>query len=126
MTQSGDSAECFADGKGNVYMLLSDGMGSGSRAKIDSSFSCSMLSKMLKAGIDLDASLEMLNTSLLVKSTDESFATLDLCRIDLNTGDVLTCKAGGSGTYVRCGDVFTAIKEEGLPLGTGFEANYKN
>ncbi len=125
MTQSGDSAECFADGKGNVYMLLSDGMGSGSRAKIDSSFSCSMLSKMLKAGIDLDASLEMLNTSLLVKSTDESFATLDLCRIDLNTGDVLTCKAGGSGTYVRCGDIFTAIKEEGLPLGTGFEANYK-
>ena len=122
---SGDCAECFNDGRGSVYMILSDGMGSGSRARIDSAFSCGMLSKLLKAGIDLDASLEMLNTSLLVKSSDESFATLDLCRIDLNTGDVLLCKAGGASTYIRCGDTFACIGEDGLPLGVGFEARYK-
>ena len=122
---SGDCVECFNDGRGNVYMILSDGMGSGSRARIDSAFSCGMLSKLLKAGIDLDASLEMLNTSLLVKSSDESFATLDLCRIDLNTGDVLICKAGGASTYIRCGDTFANISEDGTPLGIGFEADYK-
>ena len=122
---SGDCAECFNDGRGNVYMILSDGMGSGSRARIDSAFSCGMLSKLLKAGIDLDASLEMLNTSLLVKSSDESFATLDLCKIDLNTGDVLICKAGGASTYIRCGDTFAKIDEDGMPLGVGFEADYK-
>ncbi len=122
---SGDCSECFNDGQGNVYMILSDGMGSGSRARIDSAFSCSMLERLLKAGIDLESSLEMLNTSLLVKSPDESFATLDICRIDLNTGDVLLCKAGGASTYVRCGNSFREIKEEGLPLGTGFEANYR-
>ena len=122
---SGDCTECFNDGHGNVYIILSDGMGSGSRARIDSAFSCSMLEKLLKAGIDLDSALEMLNTSLLVKSSDESFATLDICRIDLNTGDVLLCKAGGATTYVRCGSSFNVIKEEGLPLGVGFEANYR-
>lgn len=122
---SGDCSECFNDGRGNVYMILSDGMGSGSRARIDSAFSCGMLSKLLKAGIDLDASLEMLNTSLLVKSSDESFATLDLCKIDLNTGDVLMCKAGGASTYIRCGDSFAKIDEDGMPLGIGFEADYK-
>ena len=122
---SGDCSECFNDGQGNVYMILSDGMGSGSRARIDSSFSCSMLEKLLKAGVDLDSALEMLNSSLLVKSPDESFATLDLCRIDLNTGDVLLCKAGGASTYVRCGNSFNEIKEDGMPLGTGFKANYK-
>lgn len=122
---SGDCAECFNDGRGNVYMILSDGMGSGSRAHIDSAFSCGMLSKLLKAGIDLEPSLEMINTSLLVKSADESFATLDLCRIDLNTGDVLICKAGGASTYVRCGETFAKIDEDGLPLGVGFEADYK-
>ena len=100
-------------------------MGSGSRARIDSAFSCGMMTKMLKAGIDLEAALEMLNTSLLVKSSDESFATLDICRIDLNTGDVLTCKAGGAVTYIRCGNTFTSVKEDGLPLGVGFRANYK-
>ena len=123
--RSGDCTECFNDGRGNVYMILSDGMGSGSRARIDSAFSCDMLSKLLKAGIDLDAAIEMLNTSLLVKSPDESFATLDLCRIDLNTGEVLLCKAGGASTYVRCGNTFAGIDEDGLPLGTGFSADYK-
>lgn len=122
---SGDCSECFHDGRGNVYMILSDGMGTGSRARIDSAFSCSMMSKMLKSGIDLEAALEMLNTSLMVKSSDESFATLDLCRIDLNTGDVLLCKAGGAATYVRCGDRFAKIDVDGMPLGTGFEADYK-
>ena len=122
---SGDCSECFNDGRGSVYMILSDGMGTGSRARIDSAFSCGMLTKMLKAGIDLDASLEMLNTSLLVKSADESFATLDLCRIDLNTGDVLLCKAGGASTYVRCGETFAEIGEEGIPLGISFEADYR-
>lgn len=122
---SGDCAECFNDGRGNVYMILSDGMGTGSRARIDSAFSCGMLSKLLKAGIDLEPALEMLNGSLLVKSTDESFATLDLCRIDLNTGDVLLCKAGGASTYVRCADTFAKIAEDGMPLGVGFEADYK-
>jgi len=122
---SGDCTCCFNDGHGNVYMILSDGMGSGSRARIDSAFSCSMLEKLLKAGIDLDSALEMLNSSLLVKSPDESFATLDICRIDLNTGDVLLCKAGGASTFVRCGNSFNEIKEDGLPLGIGFEANYR-
>lgn len=122
---SGDCAECFNDGRGNVYIILSDGMGSGSRARIDSAFSCDMLSKLLKAGIDLDASVEMLNSSLLVKSSDESFATLDICRIDLNTGEVVLCKAGGASTYVRCGDTFARIDGDGLPLGTGFKAEYK-
>ena len=122
---SGDCSECFNDGRGYVYMILSDGMGSGSRARIDSAFSCGMLTKLLKAGIDLDASLDMLNTSLLVKSSDESFATLDLCRIDLNTGDVLLCKAGGASTYIRCGETFAEIGEEGVPLGISFEADYK-
>ena len=122
---SGDCADCFNDGKGSVYMILSDGMGTGSRARIDSAFSCGMLVKLLKAGIDLDSSLEMLNTSLLVKSSDESFATMDICRIDLNTGDAMLCKAGAAATYVRCGNTFAAVSEDGLPLGTGFEAKYR-
>ncbi|MBP5606420.1 MAG: SpoIIE family protein phosphatase, partial [Ruminiclostridium sp.] len=122
---SGDTSDCFCDGLGNVYMILSDGMGSGTRARIDSAFSCGMLSKLLKAGIDLDASLEMLNSSLLVKSSDESFATLDLCRIDLCTGNVMMCRAGGASVYIRCGDSFTKLGEEGMPLGVKLDTDYK-
>ena len=121
---NGDCCDCFNDGCGHVYMIISDGMGSGSRARIDSSFACGMLSKLLKAGIDMEASLEMLNTSLMVKSADESFATLDVCRIDLYTGDVLLYKAGGASTFVRCGGKFAEISGCGTPLGVSFGVDY--
>lgn len=122
--QCGDCYDCFNDGKGNVYMILSDGMGSGSRARIDSAFSCGMLSKMLKAGIDFDAAMEMLNTSLMVKSSDESFATLDVCRINLYTGDISLYKAGSASTFVRCGKSFSELSGNGIPFGVDFKADY--
>ncbi len=121
---SGDCFDCFNDGKGSLYMILSDGMGSGSRARIDSAFSCTMLSKMLKAGIDFDASMEMLNNSLMVKSADESFATLDVCRINLYTGEIKLFKAGSSSTFVRCGEKFGELMGNGVPFGVSFNAEY--
>ena len=121
---SGDCFDCFNDGKGNVYMILSDGMGSGSRARIDSAFSCSMLTKMLKAGIDFDAAMEMLNNSLMVKSADESFATLDVCRINLYTGEISLYKAGSASTFVRCGKSFSELSGNGIPFGVSFNAEY--
>lgn len=123
-SQCGDCSDCFNDGKGNVYMILSDGMGSGSRARIDSAFSCGMLSKMLKAGIDFDAAMEMLNTSLMVKSSDESFATLDVCRINLYTGEISLYKAGSASTFVRCGKSFSELSGSGIPFGVEFTADY--
>lgn len=121
---NGDCFDCFNDGKGNVYMILSDGMGSGSRARIDSVFSCTMLTKMLKAGIDFAAAMETLNNSLLVKSTDESFATMDVCRINLYTGDISLYKAGSASTFVRCGNKFAELSGDGVPFGVSFNAEY--
>lgn len=121
---SGDCFDCFNDGQGNLYMILSDGMGSGARARIDSTFSCSMLVKMLKAGIDFDASMEMLNTSLMVKSSDESFATLDVCRINLYSGEISLYKAGSASTFIRKGDTFTEISGSGIPFGVTNKAEY--
>ena len=122
--QNGDIWDCFNDGNGNVYMIISDGMGSGSRARIDSAFACNMLSRFLKAGVDMEASIEMLNSSLMVKSGDESFATLDVCRINLTSGEVLLYKAGGSSTFIRCGGSFAEVKGVGLPLGVNYHADY--
>ncbi|MCM1334501.1 MAG: SpoIIE family protein phosphatase [Bacteroides sp.] len=122
--RNGDCCDCFNDGQGNVYMILSDGMGSGSRARIDSAFACGMLSKMLKAGIDFDASMEMLNTSLSVKSSDESFATLDVCRVNLYSGEVSLYKAGSAETFVRCGKKFVRLEGSGIPFGVGVPAEY--
>ncbi|MCL1832827.1 MAG: SpoIIE family protein phosphatase [Oscillospiraceae bacterium] len=121
----GDYYESFVDGKGYAYIILSDGMGSGSRARIDSAFACGMLVKLLRAGIGLTGALEIINNSLLVKSSDESFATLDICRIDLYTGKTELFKAGAAPSYIRCNKRIIKANASGLPVGIGHKAVYE-
>lgn len=100
-------------------MVLSDGMGSGSRARIDSALACSLTSRLIKSGISLSAVLETVNTSLMVKSADESFATLDICRIDLNSGEAVIYKAGAAATYIKSGDRMSRAVLSSQPIGSG-------
>lgn len=116
---SGDYVSGFIDGKGRYYSIMSDGMGSGTRARVDSAFACGLLTKLLECGIDIEAAAEMLNTSLMVKSSDESFATLDVCQVDLYTGRTVIYKAGGADTFIKSGRTVTKIKSAGLPIGVG-------
>ncbi|MCL1880983.1 MAG: SpoIIE family protein phosphatase [Oscillospiraceae bacterium] len=122
----GDYYDSFVDGKGYAYIVLSDGMGSGSRARVDSAFACGMLIKLLRAGIGLESALEIINNSLLVKSSDESFATLDICRIDLYTGKTELFKAGAAASYVHCNKKLIKAEGKGLPVGIGYKAVYES
>lgn len=115
----GDCYESFTDAQGILYIVLSDGMGSGSRARVDSALACSVLAKLIKSGIPLNAALETVNTSLMVKSADESFATLDICRIDLNSGECAVYKAGASTTYIKSADRLVRASFASQPAGTG-------
>ena len=115
----GDCYESFSDGKGALYIVLSDGMGSGSRARVDSALACSVLSRLIKSGIPLTAALETVNTSLMVKSADESFATLDICKIDLNSGECAVYKAGAATTYIKSADRLIRASLSSPPAGAG-------
>lgn len=114
---SGDYTSSCIDGKGCYYCILSDGMGSGVRARIDSAFVCGLLVKLLESGIEPESAIDLLNTSLNVKSSDESFATVDLCKVDLYSGRTTIYKAGGADSYIRVGKNVTKIKGKGLPVG---------
>ncbi len=113
----GDYFDTFTDGHGNLFAIISDGMGSGSRARIDAAFACGMLIKLLRSGVDTETAICMLNNALLVKSGDESFATLDICKIDLYSGRGEIVKAGGSFSYVKCGKEVSVINGSGTPVG---------
>ena len=119
----GDSYECFTGADGSLYIVLSDGMGTGSRARVDSTMACSVLSKLLKSGIALSAALETVNTVLMVKSADESFATLDICKIDLNSGECAVYKAGAATTYIKSEDRLIRAALSSPPAGTGGKLN---
>ena len=115
----GDCCESFSDGKGALYIVLSDGMGTGSRARVDSAIACSVLSKLIKAGIPLPSALETVNTTLLVKSADESFATMDILRIDLESGECAVYKAGAATTYIKTSDKLLRAALASPPAGSG-------
>ena len=115
----GDCYDCFTGADGSLYIVLSDGMGTGSRARVDSTMACSVLSKLLKSGVSLSAALETVNTVLMVKSADESFATLDICKIDLNSGECAVYKAGAATTYIKSEDRLIRAALSSPPAGTG-------
>lgn len=114
---NGDCVTGCVDGSGYYYSIVSDGMGSGTRARIDSAFACGLLTKLLESGIGVESAIELLNTSLMVKSSDESFATLDVCKVDLYTGKTTIYKAGGADSFVRSGKTVTKICGSSLPVG---------
>ena len=97
----GDSMVCFNDDKGNMVAMISDGMGTGGRAAVDSMMAVNLMEKLVKSGLSFDCALNLTNSALMVKSEEESLATVDVSVINLFTGRTEFLKAGAPYTYVK-------------------------
>ena len=113
----GDSFRLFTTSGGQAHLLLSDGMGTGSAAAVDSAMAASLVTRMLEAGMDYRSALRMVNAALLVKSGEESLATLDAAAIDLYTGKVRLYKAGAAPTILRRSGRGVLVESTSLPAG---------
>lgn len=116
-TLCGDAYRYFPDGKGRFIMVLSDGMGTGGRAAVDSAMAAGLIGRLIKAGFGYDCSLGILNSSMIFKSTDESTATVDIAAIDLYTGRCDLLKAGAAPTLVRRSGRTGKAQSTSLPAG---------
>lgn len=113
----GDAYNYFNDGKGRVFMVLSDGMGTGGRAAVDGAMASGLMSRLLKAGFGYDCSLSIVNSAMLFKSTDESLATVDISCIDLFSGRTDLLKAGAAPTIIRRNGKSGRAQSTSLPAG---------
>ncbi len=113
----GDCCDYFNDGRGRSVMILSDGMGTGSRAAVDASLACEILSHTVRAGIGFESSVKLVNSALLVKGEYESLATLDAVSMDLFSGKTEFYKAGGTTTLLRKGNKVLKLEMPALPVG---------
>lgn len=113
----GDTIKTVNDGHGRSVLIISDGMGQGGRAAIDGAMGAGLLSKLLTAGFGFDSALKVVNSALLVKSGDESLATLDCACIDLFTGRAELYKAGAPATYIVKGNRTTKCELSSMPAG---------
>lgn len=113
----GDTIKTINDGKGHCILIISDGMGKGGRAALDGAMGAGLLSKLLSAGFGFDSSLKVVNSALLVKSNEESLATLDCASVDLFTGRVDLYKAGAPASYIIKGNKVTKCELTSMPAG---------
>lgn len=113
----GDFGTVFHDGLGSVSIILSDGMGSGARAAVESCMTVSVIARMIKAGLGAEAAVRITNLLLLTKSPEECFSTIDLLTIDLFTGSAELIKLGAAQSFVKsCGTVKT-VESRTAPVG---------
>ena len=114
---SGDCCDTFSDGKGFYHMILSDGMGTGGRAAVDSIMTVSFVLRLIKAGFGFDAALKLINSSLLIRTGEETLATLDIGCIDLYTGKMEFLKAGAVSSFLCRDGKVAEITGSSLPAG---------
>ncbi len=120
----GDSWECFSDGNGRQIAIISDGMGTGGRAAVDGAMASGIMTRLIKAGIGFDAALKIVNSALLVKSGDESLATIDLAALDLFSGNIEFMKAGAPISLLRKSGRAVIIDAPSLPIGILNDINF--
>ncbi|MDF2683066.1 MAG: spoIIE [Brevibacillus sp.] len=114
---SGDSFRTMDLGNGKMALAISDGMGNGERASLESQSALDMLQQLLRSGMDEKISIKTVNSVLALRSTDEMFATVDLALIDLQTAHTRFVKIGSTPSFVkRNADVIT-ITANNLPVG---------
>lgn len=114
---SGDNHAFFETGEGNMTALLSDGMGSGDKACSDSTMVVELMEKFLEAGFQPETAIQMINSALLSGEENSNMSTLDLCSIDLYSGDCRFVKVGSYCSYIKRQHLVDRISSGNLPMG---------
>ncbi len=114
---SGDSFDVICTNSSGAVMALSDGMGSGEKAKEESQNVIDMLEKFLYAGFSTENAISLINSSLLLRGEKDSFATLDICDISLEDATLSFTKLGACTSYIKTNEGISLIKGESLPAG---------
>lgn len=113
---SGDSVT-VKDIEGKLLLALSDGMGSGVRAREESRRALGLLSELMAVGFCIDDAAECVNSLLSKNGTGDMYATLDVMLLDLENGTARLKKYGAPSSYVLRGNRLYSLYSEALPLG---------
>ena len=114
---SGDSSLQMRLNDGKYLLAISDGMGSGEKARKASKFVVNSLNNMLSKGFEQDETIELINSELNFNKDSEMYATVDMSILDLYKGNILISKNGGCNTYIKNKKNVNVYKGNSLPVG---------
>lgn len=115
---SGDTSSSLKLEDGKYLLAISDGMGTGPKARQSSKIAIKMLERLLSSGFDKDSSIELINSTLSASCKEEDgYATLDIAILDLYAGNIEFIKNGACPTYIKQNGKVQIIKALSLPAG---------
>lgn len=114
---SGDHYTDFELSAGTYVLAISDGMGSGERAHLESEDTLKLLSTVLQSGIDEKIAIKSINSILSLRTTEEIFSTLDLTMIDMQEASAKFLKVGTNPSFIKRGNTVQTIETGNLPIG---------
>lgn len=115
---SGDRGAYFSGTNADFYVLLCDGMGTGTAAAVSSGETVRLLQRLLKSGLAPEAALKIFNGTEVLRGTG-CYTTVDLLRIDLNSGSAKLYKWGAAPSYLRHFDTVKKLGTATTPPGVG-------
>ena len=116
-TVSGDCNLQMKLKDGKYLLAISDGMGSGKKARESSKLTIKMLEDMLANGFDNDELINFINDSVNFNTDQDMYATLDFAILDLYTGKVKIAKSGACHTYIKNRKSVRVVKSQTMPVG---------
>ena len=114
---TGDASAFLETEKGRALLALSDGMGTGEEAAKESRTAIELLEQFTEAGFERELSVKMINSALLLRRGEETYATLDICEIDLFDGHAVFVKLGAAASYLWRNDRVISLRSTTLPAG---------
>lgn len=112
----GDTKSVTRLGSDRMMIALSDGMGSGEEANDGSSAAISLVENFYRTGVDERVVLPLINR-LLTMRNNGGFQTLDMCVINLRTGEADFIKLSAPESVIKRKEGSEIVESGALPLG---------
>lgn len=114
---SGDSFLITEKNDGVTLLAVSDGMGHGRDALMQSGRTLDILENLTSLNVDADSSISLVNSIMLLNNDNEVFSTLDIAEFNNYSGVCTFKKFGASTTYVFRKGTVQRISCKSLPVG---------
>jgi len=116
-TVCGDSFTYLENENSKYIAAISDGAGSGYRAKKESEGALDLLEAFWEAEIKREEMFLIMNRLLLLKGEKEDYSTVDVTEFDLENGVMYWTKIGAVPGYIVRKDNVEKIESGALPMG---------
>lgn len=115
---SGDNFSMEEYNQSQMILMIADGMGSGRQACRDSQAVIEFMERFLEAGFCKEKAFSMVNNAIASQNACCNLTTLDVCAVNLLTGEAELIKAGAAPSFIKHGGYVDEVSADTLPLGS--------